>query len=405
MRIHFFTHYFPPEVNAPASRTHENARHWVKLGHEVTVITCAPNCPRGEVFDGYSNKIRKVETVDGIRVVRVWTFIAPNKGSLRRILNYLSYFLSAVIAGLFEKKPDVMIATSPQFFCGWAGVVMKWLRGWRFVLEIRDIWPESISTVGAMKKGLAFRFLEWMEHVMYRAADHIVAVGEGYRQQLMSKGVPGSKVSVIYNGVDLDLFSKQSPDIAFIQKYGLEGYKVCGYIGTVGMAHAMEIFLRAAQRTKHLPWKYLIVGDGARLDELKSMAREAGLEHVVFTGRLAKNEMPSAWSALDACLIHLKKSELFTTVIPSKMFEAMGMGIPILMGVQGEALDLVIQAKAGLAVEPENDGQLIERFSQILDQGPEEFGQSGIEFVTRCFDRRNLAEAYLNTLNLRKHAE
>src|SRR5690606_11286045 len=147
MRILFFCHYFPPEVNAPASRTHENAKRWVKAGHEVTVITCAPNAPRGELFKGYRNRLRSVETADGIRVVRVWSFIAASKGTWRRIVNYLSYMVSAFAAAQLEKRPDVMVAPSRQFFCGWAGLLTHWLQRWRFVLEIRDIWQESITTV------------------------------------------------------------------------------------------------------------------------------------------------------------------------------------------------------------------------------------------------------------------
>src|SRR5690606_4674938 len=261
MKILFFSHYFPPEVNAPASRTYENAKRWVKAGHQVTVITCAPNAPRGELFKGYRNRLRSVESVDGIRVVRVWSFIAANKGTWRRIVNYLSYMVSACVAALFEKRPDVMVATSPQFFCGWAGVLVHWLRRWPFVLEIRDIWPESITTVGAMKKGRAIRFLEAMEKRMYAAARHIVAVGTGYREHLGAKGVPGGKVSVIYNGVDLETFRPAPKDPAFLRRFGLEGRKVCGYIGTVGMAHGLEIMIKAAEKSRDLPWTFLIVGD------------------------------------------------------------------------------------------------------------------------------------------------
>ncbi len=398
MRILFLTHYFPPEVNAPASRTHENAKRWVRLGHEVTVITCFPNCPRGEVFDGYRNDIRKIEYIDGIRVVRIWTFIAPNKGSVRRILNYLSYMVSATWWSLFEGRPDVLIATSPQFFCGWAGVLVARIRRISFILEIRDIWPESITTVGAMKKGAAIRFLETMEKAMYRAADHIVAVGKGYREQLFRRGVPGGKISVIYNGVDLERFSVMPKNSSFLSRYGLEGSRVLGYIGTVGMAHGLEVMLKAAEACREKPWKLLIVGDGARLDELKSEAQSRGLSNLVFTGRLSKEEMPAAWSVLDACLIHLKKSDLFATVIPSKMFEAMGMGIPILMAVKGEAQEIVLEAGAGIAVEPEDAEGVIKAFETIVRSDADLYGKSGARFVAERFNRDTLAVEYLNVL-------
>lgn len=398
MRILFLCHYFPPEVNAPASRTYENAVRWVRAGHEVTVITCAPNAPRGELYPGFKNRLRSVERMDGIKVVRVWSFIAANKGTWRRILNFLTYMASACIASQFEKRPDVMVATSPQFFCGWAGVVIRRLRGWRFVLEVRDIWPESITTVGAMRRGAAIRFLEWMEKRMYAAADAIVAVGRGYRDNLIGKGVNPGKVDVIYNGVDMETFTPRAPDAAFLRRFGLEGRRVCGYIGTVGMAHGMEIFLEAAERTRDRPWAWLIVGDGARLDDLRAKASARGLANLVFTGRLPKEDMPAAWSVLDACLIHLRKSELFETVIPSKMFEAMGMEIPILMGVRGEAAELVAEAGAGIPIEPEDAGELIEGFGRLLAEGKEGYGRAGREYVSRSFDRDALAEAYLGLL-------
>lgn len=400
MDILFLTHYFPPESNAPASRTFENAKRWVEAGHNVTVITCAPNVPRGVVFPGYRNRLRSVERMAGIKVVRVWTFIAANKGTLRRILNYLSYMATATAATFLEPKPDVMIATSPQFFCGWAGVVVRRLRGWKFVLEVRDIWPESIITVGAMEKGAAIRFLEAMEKRMYAAADRIVAVGKGYRDNLIGKGVPPGKVDVIYNGVDLETFSRRAPDAGFRKRHGLEGRKVCGYIGTVGMAHGLEVILKAAERTRNREWVYLIVGDGARLDGLRQEARARGLDNVVFTGRLPKEDMPAAWSVLDACLIHLRKSELFQTVIPSKMFEAMGMEVPILMGVPGEAAGLVAEAGAGIPVEPENPEALIAGFERILAEGGDNFGRAGRAYVARAFDRSGLAADYLRLLQV-----
>lgn len=399
MKILFFCHYFAPEVNAPASRTYENAKRWVRAGHEVTVITCAPNAPRGEVFPGYKNRLRTVEMMDGIRVVRVWSFIAANKGTWRRILNYLSYMVTAFLAGMAEKRPDVMVATSPQFFCGWAGVLVKWARGWPFVLEIRDIWPESITTVGAMKKGVATRFLEKMEVAMYAAADHIVAVGNGYRDNLLSKGVPPAKVSVVYNGVDLETFKPRPRDPGFARRFGLEGRKVCGYIGTVGMAHGLEVMLKAAAATRDLPWTYVIVGDGARCDALRAEAEAQGLDNVVFTGRLDKAEMPLAWSSLDVCLIHLRKSPLFQTVIPSKMFEAMGMEVPILMGVEGESLDLVLEAGAGVAVAPDDPEALVEGCRRLFGEDAAVYGRSGREFVARRFDRDALASRYLDVLD------
>ena len=166
------THYFPPEGNAPASRTYAHCKRWVAAGNDVTVITSAPNVPNGIVYDGYKNRLwPQHEVVDGINVYRVWTYVAANSGGTKRILNYVSYLFSAVLCFLFFcRRPQLLVATSPQFFCGCAGSICSWLKWCPFLLEIRDIWPESIVTVGALKKNsLLVRILERLEKWMYRS--------------------------------------------------------------------------------------------------------------------------------------------------------------------------------------------------------------------------------------------
>lgn len=400
MQILFLSHYFPPEVNAPASRTYEHCKRWVAAGHEVTVITCAPNCPDGVVYEGYKNRFKQEETVDGIRVIRVWTYIAPNKGFFKRILNYVSFMLSAFFyAVLLVKKVDVMVATSPQFFCGWAGVLCHWFKRWPFVLEIRDIWPESILAVGAMKKSVVIRALEFLEKVMYRSASHIIAVGEGYRQRIIGKGIQPEKISVVMNGVDATLF-KPIKDITHIKrKFGAEDKFVCSYFGTVGMAHGLEVILKAAKVYKEkndhriLFW---IVGDGARKTELETEAKWLGLNNVVFTGRLPKDRIPEMISASDACLVHLQGTEFFGNVIPSKIFEFMAMNVPIIMGVKGQAREFIIEADAGISMVPDDPTSLMACIEHISNNGEKSF--SGRKYVTENFNRDELAEKMLGGL-------
>ncbi|MGQ9504972.1 MAG: glycosyltransferase family 4 protein [Thermogutta sp.] len=370
MHILFFSHYFPPEINAPASRTYEHALHWVRAGHRVTIITCNPNCPTGVLFPGYKNRLRpQREVMDGIEVVRVWTFLAPNAGRLRRIINYVSYMVTAVIAGLWVDRPDVIVATSPQFFCGWAGVLVSRLRRQPFVLEIRDIWPESIETVGAIRLRPILRVLQLLEKWMYHAADHIVTVGEGYRRNILTKVNLPERVSVITNGVDLTKFQPRQADPELRRMWGGEGKFVCAYVGTIGMAHGLDVVLEAAVRLRDQGREdvvFWLVGEGARKAELEAEAKRRGLDgRIVFTGRLPKEEMPRVLASADCCLVHLKKTELFETVIPSKIFEMMAMGKPIIMGVGGEALKIVEEAGAGLAMEPESAESLLKSINTL----------------------------------------
>ncbi|MGB4726074.1 MAG: glycosyltransferase family 4 protein [Thermogutta sp.] len=406
MHILFLTHYFPPEVNAPASRTYEHAVRWVRAGHRVTIITCNPNCPTGILFPGYKNRLRpQRENMDGMEVVRVWTYLAPNAGTVRRIVNYLSFMVSAVLVGLWLEKPDVIVATSPQFFCGWAGVLLSRLKRLPFVLEIRDIWPESIETVGAIRFRPVLRFLQFLERVMYRSADHIVAVGEGYRQKILEKVNIPQRISVITNGVDLERFRPQPLDKELRRKWNGEGKFVCAYVGTIGMAHGLEIVLDAAERLRDQGRNdivFWLVGEGARKAYLENEARQRGLkDRVIFTGRLPKEEMPRVLASADACLVHLRKTELFETVIPSKIFEMMAMGKPIIMGVRGEALRIVEESGAGVAMEPESADSLLMAIEHI--RSADHFGNSRTSSVRQYledhFSRDALATKMLSIIS------
>ena len=406
MKILFFSHYFPPEVNAPASRTFEHCRRWAAAGHEVTVVTCVPNCPHGAAYEGYQNRFRsQVEEVEGIRVVRVWTFLAQNARSNRRIVNYVSYFLSAVWATLWLKKPDVVVATSPQFFCGWAGVWAARIKRVPFLLEIRDIWPESIAAVGAMRNGKRVRFLEWLERRMYRAASHIVAVGTGYRDQIIPK-VPEMQqsISVIPNGVDGEQYSPQAADDAFLARHDLTDKFVCSYIGTTGMAHGLDVIVRTAKRLQQADCKdiaFLIVGDGATRAQLEQQVADENLkDYVVFTGRLPKEDIPVALASSDCCLIHLRGTNLFATVIPSKIFETMAMQRPIIMGVRGPAREIVMDAGAGLPMTPESDEELAQIVTRLAEDRDAtiDMGRDARRFVLEHYSREDLAAEYLGLL-------
>jgi glycosyltransferase involved in cell wall biosynthesis len=403
MHVLYFSHYFYPEGNAPAARVYEMCRRWVRQGHQVTVITCAPNVPTGVVYDGYRNRWRQRETVQGIETVRVWTYLAANKGTGRRIANYLSYMLMAIVAGLRVRRPDVVIATSPQFFCGWAGVWVSRLRRLPLIVEIRDIWPESIVSVGAMNKSTVTRLLERWERSMYRAARRIVTVGDGYRRQLEARGVDPARIDVIPNGVDRTLFDRAIDGGGIRAEYGLEGDFVCAYVGTIGMGSGLDVVLRAGALLRDAgrgDVKFLLVGDGAVREDLERRARGENLSNVIFTGRLDKARIPAVLAATDACLVHLRRQELFRSVLPSKIFEASAMARPIVLGVEGFAADLVGEAGAGICIEPENERQLVEAVERLAadPEGARELGEQGFERIATRYDYDELAQRYLGVV-------
>ncbi|MEM8972466.1 MAG: glycosyltransferase family 4 protein [Pseudomonadota bacterium] len=401
MHILFLSHYYPPEVNAPASRTSEHCREWVAAGHRVTVLTCAPNHPAGQLYSGYRNRLFQREMMDGVEVIRVWTWIAANRGFLLRTLNYVSYMIGATLALIRLKRPDIVVSTSPQFFCGLTGYIVKILRRVPWVLEVRDIWPESIVTVGAMKKGRLTLFLEWLERFAYRRANAIVALTDSFKSHIAERCGDPDKIFIIKNGVDLRLFNRVTAADEAKSTLGFENKFIAAYVGTHGMAHGLSSVLDAALLTADCSRiLYLFVGDGAERQSLMKRAQELQLSNVRFLGQLPKADMPTIWSATDVSLIVLSRNELFRTVLPSKMFEAMAMACPIVLGVEGEAEALLNEAQAGIAVTPEDALELATAVRRLADEPStvQQFGENGLSFVTANFDRTKLAARYVEVL-------
>lgn len=404
MHILFLTDNFPPESNAPASRTFEHCREWVRAGHQVTVVTCAPNFPKGKVFDGYRNRLWQQEVMSGIRVIRVWSYITANEGFVKRILDYQSFMLSATLAAPFVRSVDVVVGTSPQFFTACAAYLVSRMKRIPFMFELRDMWPESIKAVGAMKDSAVIQVLEQIEMCLYRKAARIVTVTHAFKKTLMRRGIDGQKIEVVTNGVDLSHFSPQAKDAQLLAQHGLDGKFVAGYIGTHGMAHALDTLLDAAQTLQQTPGaeniRLLFLGDGARKAELAGQAQAMGLGNVLFLDAVPKDQVKRYWSVLDVAVIHLRKTELFTTVIPSKLFECMGMGLPVLHGVAGESADIVVREKVGEIFESENAQQLVEGLLRMRDQ-PEAYAvyqEHGLAAAIR-YDRKHLALKMLQVFN------
>lgn len=391
MKILFLSDNFPPEVNAPATRTYEHCKEWVRLGAEVTVITCEPNFPKGKVYAGYRNALYRVETMDGIRVVRVWSYIVANKGFFKRTLDFISYSITSFLAGLFIKT-DIIIATSPQFFTALSGRTLSFWKRKPWIMEVRDLWPESIKTVGAMKDSPFIRYFEWEERRCYQSARQIVVVTDSFRSKLMERGVAADKISVVKNGVNRDLFFPVQKDQELLQQLGLKGKIVIGYIGTHGMAHKLDFILQCASHLKdNGKFHFLFLGDGAERDKLLQRKEELGCDNVTMLESVSKQEVKRYISILDVSLINLKKSELFTTVIPSKIFENAAMGIPILLGVRGEAQSIIEHYGAGVCFEPENESDFISKLTTLLTPEIYTKCKSGCLRLAEDFDRKKLA--------------
>lgn len=356
MNILFFTDNFPPEVNASATRVYERGLYWVRGGHSLTVITCFPNFPQGKIYPGYKNKWYAVEMMDGIRVVRVKTFISRNEGIVLRTLDFLSFMVTGSVAAMFQKRPDVIVATSPQFFCAVAGWMVALLRRLPFVFELGDLWPASITAVGAMRHNFLLRWMESMELFLYRQSAAIVALTNSFKSDLTGRGIDGKKISVVLNGVDLSKYAPKPKDSDLQRELNIGNCFVIGYIGTHGMAHALNSVLDTADILRDEPEiKFLFVGDGAAKQGLLEEATRRKLTNVIFVPPVPKERISAYWSVCDVALVHLKNTPVFSTVIPSKIFEAMGMGLPILLcSPEGDASRIVVEESAGVHIISED---------------------------------------------------
>ncbi|MEE4186273.1 MAG: glycosyltransferase family 4 protein [Gammaproteobacteria bacterium] len=400
MRILFFTDNFPPESNAPAIRTFEHAREWVKAGHEVTVVTCVPNFPTGKVFPGYSNRLYQTEEQAGIEVVRVWSYVTANQGSVPRVLDYFSYMLSATSAALFLPRPDVVIGTSPQLFAAIGAWLTARVKRVPFVFELRDLWPESILAVGAMRGGFWLTRLERFVAYLYRQADLMVPVTQAFARVLRNEGVDEERIVVITNGIEpgSHTLTRTREDVR--NQWGIPGDAfVGGFIGTLGMAHAVATILESAELTRGDPSiHFVIMGNGAERDQIKQLAAKKQLDNVTIVDGQPRQEALNVLGAVDASLVLLRNTPLFRTVIPSKIFEAMEFGKPIILGVRGESADIVVaQSRSGVAITPESPAELSAQMQRLRD-APElcaELGSNGKAAVASTFRRTQLAARML----------
>lgn len=400
MRLLFLTDNFPPEVNAPANRTYEHCKEWVKQGVEVTVITCFPNFPKGKVYPGYTNKLYQKEIIDGIKVIRVWTYITANEGFIKRILDYISFAIAAFFAGLFTKT-DLIVATSPQFFTAISGWFLHIFKGKKWVMEVRDLWPESIVAVGAMKKNAFIRFFEKVEKRLYKSADRIVVVTDAFKAKIIERGINGDKIYVHKNGANLEMYIPDAKPQNLVEKHQLQDKFVLAYIGTHGLAHGLDFILNAAQKLQntHPQIFFLFMGDGANKQNLIELSKNLQLNNVLFLDSVDKKQVVNYLNLMDVALVNLKKSDTFLTVIPSKIFEAAAVKKPILLGLLGETKQIIDKYNAGLCFEPENEADFIAKTIQIASD-TSIYNQSveGCTVLANDFDRKKIALEMLQTL-------
>jgi|SRR5579863_569042 len=418
-RILYVSQYFPPEACAPAARVDEFSREWAQGGHHVSVLTGFPNHPEGVLHPEYKRRWWKGlarEEREGVKITRTWLYPAANRGLWGRAANYASFAVSAALVGPWiAPRGGVVIATSPQLLVGLAGWIIARLGGARYVFEVRDLWPQSLEAVGqTTRRSLLYRALDRVANFLYRHADHIVVDGEAKRHVLLAQGVRADKVSVVMNGVAAD-FALDPESEAFRRErervrteLGMTDQFIVMYAGTLGMAHGLGTVLAVAGRlSTHRDIRFVLIGTGARQAVLVAHNRPAGVprpepgyQNVRYLGKLPRREIPAYLAAADVCLVPLRRSEVFKTAIPSKMFEAMAAAKPVILGVEGEAREILEQAHAGLAFPPEDADALAAAILRLREDADlaRQLGANGRRAALERFSRRRQAASYLELL-------
>lgn len=398
MNILYISQYYPPEMGAPSARVSELSKYWVKMGHNVTVITGMPNHPTGIIHPTYKWEYFKEEEHLGIRVLRVFLYVAPNKGVFKRIISFLSFMVTSLVVGLLMKTPDIIIATSPQLFVGLSGLLIAKLKRRPFIFEVRDIWPQSAVDLGIIRNRFVIRLMEMLEKELYQKSDAIVTAVSDMSVHISAKTNP-SKIFYIPNAVDIERF-ESAPDIEFDWRRDNNDKFIIGYIGTIGLAHGLNIVIECAKKMRDKNVAFVLIGEGADKQHLKELLQAENISNVYIEDQISLDSVPSAFRQIDAGLVHLRDVPIMQGALPSKIFEIMAAGIPVLAGIKGHGRKFINEHKVGLCFEPEDPDDMKLRIEELLRKPDtcKEYGNNGLKIIKAEYNREAQAEKYLKII-------
>ena len=396
------SHYFPPEIGAPQARLSEMARMWADAGDSVTVLTGMPNHPTGIIPPEYKGRATADEIVDGYRVRRTWLYATPNSGFAKKILGHLTFMVSSVVLGRKKLgRPDVIVVSSPTFFSIFSAWFLARVKRSAMIVEVRDLWPAIFVELGVLTNPVLIRLLERLELAAYHAADHVVVVSEGFRDDLIERGVPAEKVTTITNGADLDRFQVVEPDPADRTWLGAtEDDVLVLYIGAHGISHGLDTVAEACARLDGDRIHVAFVGEGAAKPQLVDKVRELGVEHISLHDGVPSERVPALLAAADICLVPLRDVSLFSSFIPSKIFEYLAAGKAVVGSVEGEPANILREAGA-VVVRPEDVDALATAIADLAgdEDRRRSMGAEGRNAVAQRFDRRVLADRYRDVMS------
>ena len=402
MKIAYICQYFVPEPSAPSARISELAQEWVTDGHEVTVLTGMPNHPNGIVLDEYRGKIIADEKIGDVNVLRSWLYATPNEGILRKTLSHLSFMISTVMLRLPRlNKIDVIIVSSPTFLSAFAGLFMSKIRRVPFVFEVRDLWPAVFVDLGILSNVFLIRVLESWEMFLYTQAALVITVTKSFRNKLIERGLPAEKIVVVSNGAAVNRFNPGDKKDDLCSDLGISGKFVVSYIGAHGISQGVATIMEAATTLKYRDdIVFMLVGDGAMKKDMVTIKNDYNLQNVVMLAAQSKERIPDLYRASDVCIVPLRDIPLFDSFVPSKMFEIMSCGIPIIGSVNGEAREILELSGSAMIISPESVSALAGSILWMVEnpQKRKMMGISGRTFVCEHYDRTTLAKKYVGHL-------
>jgi glycosyltransferase involved in cell wall biosynthesis len=407
MRILYLSQYFPPEAGATQSRAYDMAKSWTRLGHQITMVTEIPNHPSGIIPPAYKGRFYEKTNLDGIDIIRVWVKASPNKNFRNRMLFYLSYMLNAVIAGTFlvANKYDFIYATSPPLFVGGAALLLRVIKRIPFIFEVRDLWPESAVALGELKNPRTIAWASHLEEICYKKAAQIVVVTQGIYARLAQSGVPGEKLIIIPNGANIELFTFSCSDRERIRRdLGLSEKFVAIYAGIHGIAQGLETIIQTARLLQdRQDIHFLFIGEGPRKADLQRLATDYHLINITFLPEKPRTDIPSYLSAADIALIPLRKADIFTGVLPSKIFDAWACERPVIICIDGEARKVVESVYGGIYSPPEDSHKLAFTLREIATEPGKllNMGKNGRKFTQDNHSRDILAKKLI--IHLQKY--
>jgi colanic acid biosynthesis glycosyl transferase WcaI len=405
MRLAILTQYYPPEIGAPQTRLSELASYLSTAGHDVTVLTAMPNYPTGKIYAGYGGIIRK-ERLGGIRVIRTCVYPTQSANVVPRMLNYLSFVVSASFFGSFALNcPDFLLVESPPLFLGIAGLWLRWCKGSKLIFNVSDLWPDSAVELGIVAKdGLATRMAYWLERICYRSAWLITGQSKSIVGNIRLR-FPGRPVYHLSNGVDTEVFSPYHKTAAARASLGTDEQFIAVYAGLHGHAQGLSQVLEAAKLlSSDSKFRFVLIGDGPEKGRLQKLATEMGLANVRFIEPLPHNEIPDILAASNAILVPLVGH--ITGAVPSKIYEGMASGRPLVVIADGEPVDMVAEFCVGLSVRPNDIQGLVRALRQLSEDVPlaRALGENGRNTALQHFRRRDILQRFEGLLTANEDA-